>query len=80
MLSRPGCHLCDDARVVVFNVLDELSSTPGERSFTELNIDEDAELRARYSEEVPVVLIDGKVHNFWHIDADRLRAALMAAP
>lgn len=64
----------------MFNVLDELSSTPGERSFAELNIDEDAELRARYSEEVPVVLIDGKVHNFWHIDADRLRAALMAAP
>jgi len=33
---------------------------------------------ARYSEEIPVLLINGKVHNYWRIDPVRLRQALDA--
>jgi hypothetical protein len=36
----------------------------------------DEELYAKYSEEVPVLLINGKVHNYWRIDPERFRAAL----
>ena len=63
----------------MLTVLEDLSHLPGDRVFTETNIDDDAELRARYTDEVPVVLINGRVHNFWHIDPDRLHAALVEA-
>lgn len=42
------------------------------------NILDDPQLHARYAEEIPVLLIDGKVHNYWRIDPIRLRQALEA--
>ncbi|GAB2871833.1 glutaredoxin family protein [Nocardioides pacificus] len=71
--TRPGCHLCDEARVVVQQVCAEL----GER-FDEIDIDEDPALTDRYGEEIPVTLVDGRQHDFWRVSADRLRAALTA--
>jgi glutaredoxin len=73
LIGKPGCHLCDDAEAVVTNVLAEF---PNQVSLTKQSILEDDELFARYSEEIPVLLINGKVHNYWRIDADRLREAL----
>ena len=73
LIGKPGCHLCDDAEAVVSGVLEEF---PGNVTLDRKNILEDDELFVRYSEEIPVLLIDGKVHNYWHIDPDRLRAAL----
>jgi hypothetical protein len=73
LIGKPGCHLCDDAEAVVYGVLEEF---PGNVTLDRKNILEDDELFIRYSEEIPVLLIDGKVHNYWHIDPDRLRAAL----
>ena len=72
LLGKPGCHLCDDAVVVVEGVL---ADYPGV-SFEQRSILDDAELLAKYADEIPVVLIDGKVHNIWRIDADRFRAAI----
>ena len=45
-------------------------------SLAEKNILEDADLAARYSEEIPVLLINGKVHNYWRIDEERFSRAL----
>lgn len=72
LLGKPGCHLCDDAVIVVEGVLAEYPQV----SFEQRSILDDAELLEKYFEEIPVVLIDGKVHNIWRIDADRFRAAL----
>lgn len=72
LLGKPGCHLCDDARAVVTGVL---ADYPGVE-FDELSILDDEALLEKYVEEIPVVLIDGEVHNIWRVDADRLRAAL----
>ncbi|MEN9956240.1 MAG: hypothetical protein RLY34_1047, partial [Actinomycetota bacterium] len=44
----------------------------------ELNILEDEELHFKYSEEIPVILIDGKMHNYWRVDEERLMRALYA--
>lgn len=74
LVGRNGCHLCDDARSVVTGVLDEISSDA--ITLTELSIDDDPALQAEYWEQIPVVLIDGKVHNFWRIDPIRLKKAL----
>jgi hypothetical protein len=46
---------------------------------TEQSILDDPELAARYSEEIPVLLLNGKVHNYWRIDPVRLMAALEEA-
>jgi len=71
LYSRPGCHLCDEARVVVSRVCAELGE-----EFEELSIEDDPELADRYAEEIPVTLVDGRQHDFWRVDPVRLRAAL----
>jgi Glutaredoxin-like domain (DUF836) len=74
LVGRPGCHLCDDAREVVRRVADDTGA-----GWVELSVDDDPELLARYSEQVPVVLVDGAQHDFWRVDEQRLRRALTGA-
>lgn len=71
LLGRAGCHLCDDARAVVVEVAGRTGA-----AITELDVDDDPELRAEYGDMVPVVLIDGVQHGYFTIDADRLARAL----
>ena len=73
LIGKPGCHLCDDAEAVINSVLDDFA---GQVTLTKQNILDDDALFARYSEEIPVLLINGKVHNYWRIDPLRLREAL----
>jgi glutaredoxin len=75
LLTKPGCHLCDAAREIVVSVV---NATPG-AVFVETSILDDSELYDRYVEEIPVVLINGAIHNIWRVDADRLRGALLEA-
>ena len=72
LLGKPGCHLCDDAREIVTGVLAEFPAA----TFTEKSILEDPALLDAYAEEIPVVLIDGRVHTIWRVDPARLRKAL----
>lgn len=72
LVSKPGCHLCDDARE---RILDVLKGFPYV-FFEEKNMLDDQELIDAYSEEIPVVLIDGKQHSFWRVDSERLSEAL----
>lgn len=71
LYSRPGCHLCDDARAVIESVCAELGE-----SYAEVDVDGDPELRERFTDEVPVTFVDGRQHDFWRVSPDRLRAAL----
>jgi glutaredoxin len=71
LYGRPGCHLCEDARVVVDRVCGEL----GEQ-WVEVDITTDPELEQRFGEEVPVTFVDGRQHDFWRVDPDRLTRAL----
>jgi hypothetical protein len=75
LLGKPGCHLCDDARTVVQGVL---ADHPGVL-FEERSILDDPALLDAYAEEIPVVLIDDRVHTIWRVDESRLRSALAAA-
>ncbi len=71
LLSRPGCHLCDDARAVISRVAGQLSMAWEERDITKSPDD-----LLAYGEQIPVTLIDGVQHDFWRVDEGRLRAAL----
>ncbi len=71
MYSRPGCHLCDEARTVIAEVCAELGE-----DYAEVSIDDDPELRRRFGDEIPVTFVDGRQHDFWRVDPSRLRRAL----
>ena len=71
LYSRPGCHLCDDARAVVERVCADLGE-----EYDEVSILDDPALLERYAEEIPVTLVDGRQHDFWRVDEARLRTAL----
>ena len=71
LLTRPGCHLCDDARAVVAQVAGELGVSWTERDITR----SESDLRD-YGDMIPVTMIDGVQHDFWRVSEQRLRAAL----
>ena len=71
IMGRAGCHLCDVARDVVESVTAETGD-----GFVEVDIDADPALRARYTDDVPVVLVDGVELSRFRVDSARLRAAL----
>jgi glutaredoxin len=54
LYSRPGCHLCDDAREALARVREHAPFT-----LDEIDITADDALHARYRERIPVVAVDG---------------------
>ena len=69
--SRPGCHLCDDAREVIRRVASDVGVSWEERDIT-LSEDDMRE----YWDKIPVTIVDGIQHDFWRVSEDRLRNAL----
>jgi glutaredoxin len=82
LIGKSGCHLCDEARVTVNAVVGAFRAEyTGVARHIQVNLVEhdilvDEDLWNKYSEDVPVLLINGKVHNYWRIDPVRLRGAL----
>ena len=74
VLSRRGCHLCEEMIAVVEEVI------AGQPVRLEVrDIDADEALRARYDHEVPVLLIDGRLAFKYRVGAGELRRRLGAA-
>jgi hypothetical protein len=71
LIGKPGCHLCDTAREVVASVTADLGL-----DWRELSLADHPDLAERYAEQIPVVLVDGRVHEYWRVDERRLRRAL----
>ena len=71
LYSKPGCHLCDDARAVVERVCADLGT-----SYEEVDITTSPELMNAYADQIPVTFVDGRQHDFWRVDETRLRRAL----
>ena len=71
LYAKPGCHLCDVARDVVEQVCAELGE-----GYDEIDITTSEDLLRTYGEEIPVTFVDGKQHDFFRVDPDRLRRAL----
>lgn len=69
LYGRPGCHLCDDARVELERV---------GHPFTEVDIESDDELFKRYLEAIPVVTLDGVELFRFHVDPDVLTSSLQS--
>ena len=72
LYTRPGCHLCDEAR-------EALDRVRAQAPFTvdEINIETDDKLHARYLERIPVVALDGdELFDFWVDETALLRRIL----
>jgi hypothetical protein len=73
LFSRPGCHLCDEARAMILASREELP--PFE--LREVDIDSDDRLLLEYLERIPVVEVDGAVVSELVLDLDELRARVL---
>jgi glutaredoxin len=67
LYSRPGCHLCDEARTILERMRE---STPFE--VDEINIEGDDALHARYLERIPVIAVDGEELSEYFVDEEAL--------
>ena len=74
LYGRPGCHLCDDARVVLERIRE---TEPFE--LEEVDIEADDDLLKRYLERIPVIALDGRELFDFFVDEPALRAALRSA-
>ena len=70
MVTRQGCHLCDDALAS----LRSLGVEPELR-----DVDADDQLHELYDWRVPVVMVDGRVVAEGRVHSDQLRKALKPA-
>ena len=69
--SRLGCHLCEDAESTLESLRAELNF-----EIEVIYIEDDAELIRLYSDQVPVIHIDGEHHDFFRVDVERFKSCL----
>jgi glutaredoxin len=74
LYTRPGCHLCDEAKLQLAPLLAEFGAR-----LREINIDADPELRERYNADVPVVFLAERKVAKHRLDATRFRRQLLQA-
>jgi glutaredoxin len=75
LYSRPGCHLCDDARAVLERV-----RARAPFSLHEVDITSDDGLHRRYLERIPVVTLDGEELFEYFVDEAALEDRLYRLP
>ena len=71
LITRTGCHLCEDAEVLLRRLRGELGF-----AYREVDVDASPVLRDEFSDRVPVILVDGKEHGYWRVEEPRFRKAL----
>ena len=70
--SRPGCHLCDEAKTAIEN-----SNCSDHFTLQVVNIESDEELLKKYKYDIPVIAIDG-VEEFIHrVDPKEFRRRIL---
>jgi glutaredoxin len=74
LYTRPGCHLCEDAKSVLQPLLGEFGAT-----FREVNIDEDRELKQRYGSDIPVIFLGAHKAAKHRVDPRKFRHQLEQA-
>jgi glutaredoxin len=74
LYTRPGCHLCEEAKQQIAPLLKEFSAR-----LTEINIDEDPDLRARYDYDVPVIFLGARKAAKHRVDLAQFRRQLRDA-
>lgn len=71
LLTRAGCHLCEEARDIVAALAQRYAV-----AWAEVDIATDARLAGTYADRVPVTLLDGVEQGCWWVDEEQLGRAL----
>jgi hypothetical protein len=71
IFSRSNCHLCEVALEVLVGLQEESGFV-----IEKILIDGDPELEKKYGEQVPVILINGQMHDFFRVDPERFRNSI----
>jgi glutaredoxin len=72
LYSRPGCHLCDEAREALQRV-----RTRAPFALEEIDITTDDVLHARYLVRIPVIAVDGEDRYEYEVDEDSLARLIL---
>ena len=74
LVTRQGCHLCEVAEADLARAVAAFTALNPDKPYTidVLDVDADEQLKAKYSEEVPVLLLNGYQIAFFQIDVDRV--------
>jgi glutaredoxin len=71
LYTRPGCHLCEEAKTAIAPLLREFGA-----SLREVNIEKDAILEERYGWDVPVIFIGARKAAKHRVDVEQFRRQL----
>lgn len=74
LYTRPGCHLCDEAKSVIAPLLREFDA-----AFREVNIEDDPILKERYGWDIPVIFIGKKKAAKHRVDVEKFKRQLRDA-
>lgn len=74
LYTRPGCHLCEEAKTAIAPLLREFDAT-----LREVNIDEDPDLKERYGWDIPVIFIGQRKAAKHRVDLTQFRRQLEEA-
>ena len=74
LYTRPGCHLCDEAKSRIAPLLAEFGA-----QLREVNIDADPVLREQYNLDVPVLFLGKRKIAKHRVDPGQFRRQLMEA-
>ncbi len=74
LYTRPGCHLCEEAKAVIAPLLRESGAT-----LREVNVDENPALKERYALDVPVIFIGARKAAKHRVNAEQFRRQLREA-
>ena len=74
LYTRPGCHLCEEAKAAITPLLREFGT-----SLREVNIDDDPVLRERYGWDVPVIFLGARKVAKHRVSLEQFRRQLRDA-
>jgi glutaredoxin len=72
LYTRPGCHLCDEARIALRRVRAQVPF-----ALEEVDIERDDALHARYLERIPVIALDGEELFDYFVDEESLERLIL---
>ena len=74
LYTRPGCHLCEEAKAAIAPLLQEFGAV-----LHEVNVDEDVVLKKCYGWDIPVVFIGRRKAAKHRVDLGQFRRQLQEA-
>lgn len=73
VIGREDCHLCHEAIELITTIAERFQNV----FVQEVSLDEHKSWAGRYSEKIPVILIDNREHGYWRIDPEQFWISLV---